>query len=67
MVVVVTLLMLLVPSEISAKIVSFFFVSVLVQIVESHKSTAMAVVVISSPAKSLCVLAVVKRGKPIAK
>ena len=67
MVVVVTLLMLLVPSEISAKIVSFFFVSVLVQIVESHKSTAMAVVVISSPVISLCVLAVVKRGKPIAK
>ena len=66
-VVVVTLLMLLVPSEISAKIVSFFFVSVLVQIVEPHKSTAMLVTLISTVVKSLCVLAVVKRGKPITK
>ena len=63
MVVVVRLLMLLVPSEFSAKVLCFLFV----QIVESHKSTAMAVVVISSPVISLCVLAVVKRGKPIAK
>ena len=65
-VVVVTLLMLLVPSEISAKIVSFFFVSVLVQIVEPHKSTAMLVILISTVVKSLCVLAFVKRGKPTA-
>ena len=63
MVVVVTLLMLLVPSEISAKIVSFFL---FVQIVEPHKSTAMLVILISTVVKSLCVLAFVKRGKPTA-
>ena len=62
-VVVVTLLMLLVPSEISAKIVSFFL---FVQIVEPHKSTAMLVILISTVVKSLCVLAFVKRGKSTA-
>ena len=64
MVVVVRLLMVLVASEFSAKVLCCLFV---VQIVEPHKSTAMVVVIISSPVKSLCVLAVVKRGKPIAK
>ena len=63
MVVVVALLMLLVPSEFSSKVVCFFL---FVQIVEPHKSTAMLVALISTVVKSLCVLAFVKRGKPIA-
>ena len=54
----------LVPSESSAKIVRFFL---FVQIVEPHKSTAMLVILVSTVVKSLCVLAVVKRGKPITK
>ena len=64
MVVVVRLLMVLVASEFSAKVLCFLFV---VQIVEPHKSTAMLAVLIATVVKSLCVLAVVKRGKPIAK
>ena len=63
MVVVVRLLMVLVPSEFSAKVLFFLFV----QIVEPHKSTAMLVILVSTVVKSLCVLAVVKRGKPITK
>ena len=70
MVVNVRLLMVLVASEVSAKVLCFLFV----QIVEPHKSTAMVVVIISAVVViisaaviSLCVLAVVKRGKPIAK
>ena len=63
MVVVVRLLMVLVPSEFSAKVLFFLFV----QIVEPHKSTAMLVMLVSTVVKSLCVLAVVKRGKPITK
>ena len=63
MVVVFRLLMVLVASEFSAKVLCFLFV----QIVEPYKSTAMVVVIISAAVKSLCVLAVVKRGKPIAK
>ena len=66
MVVVVRLLMLLVPSEISAKIVRFFLFFLFVQIMEPHKSTTMLAVLIATVVKSLCVLAVVKRGKPIA-
>ena len=64
MVVVVRFLMLLVPSEFSSKVVCFFL---FVQIVEPHKSTAMLVILISTVVKSLCVLAVVKRGNPISK